>query len=307
MLLKFGAKVYLTGFMLFTLLVCLFYFYKGTPRASLQEKDDKKFVRKLPNPGSPVELTKLKLKGKPIDFNRGVDGDNEWVKNLSIDAKNISDKEIIYLRISLDFPADDSDQRFFVIWLEHGKYPDSNDSETVVQPIKPGETITLTVREGLVKGLENSLQREGQSRALKKNLANIYVDQVWFDKNTFWSRNTIFGRDPTTNKFNPIDKENLQSCYKQKEARFVRASFITSPSANSCYQTKYFTASHCNCTQQSFEEPKTPAIPEGDFAVWKNVSCEPPNNACSGAFWWVGTTPGLHTERALQTQRRLLR
>jgi hypothetical protein len=84
----------------------------------------KKVVHKENDHTSPVELSALKHKGKTVDFNRAFAAvGDDWLKNLSVEVKNVSNREIVYLKVELNFPSGDSDDRVLVTYIEYGKRP----------------------------------------------------------------------------------------------------------------------------------------------------------------------------------------
>jgi hypothetical protein len=170
-----------------------------------QSSNRNRVVNKLTQAGEPIEITKLKVKGKPLNFNREFSDDDDWVKGLTVEVKNVSGREIIYLQIELDFPVDDSDARVFVVSLEYGYPPEEGDVAPVTKPLQPVEVVTLSATSGVADALKREIREKGSGNALKMNKADIYVNQVWFDMNTVWGMGTIFERDPTDKKkWNPI-------------------------------------------------------------------------------------------------------
>lgn len=51
-----------------------------------QDMEEQKFVKKLPDKTSPIEITQLKVKGQPNNFNRLFKADDDWVKDLAVDV-----------------------------------------------------------------------------------------------------------------------------------------------------------------------------------------------------------------------------
>jgi hypothetical protein len=296
------------GFKVFTLcvlLVCLA-FFKSRPTSAVRSAQDagrKKVVHKEDDPTAPVEISRLKHKGQPTDFNRAFDADttDDWLKNLSVEVKNISNREIIYLRVELDFPKDDSDNHVFVTYLEYGQRPnDSNSSPSATKPIQPGESVTLTVPDWVAGAVRRNLEKEGSGSALLLNRVKIYANQAWFDKNTMWMLGTTFVRDPTSKDFTPISQLNAELPGKghqqpDDKALFVRAAFVrtaapSAPATIQCYTTKSVTVFFKCCRGDEPEDRPNMKTTNGYFAVWKQEIC--PADCSTVNYLWVGTTPG---------------
>jgi hypothetical protein len=295
-------------FKLFTLCVLLgcLAFLDGSPTIAIlsrQKNGEKKVVRKENDPTSPVEIGQLKHKGKPVNFNRAFDADagDDWLKDLSVEVKNVSDRPIIYLKIELNFPSDDSEDRALVTYLEYGKQPTEGDAAAPdFKPLRPGETITLSVPEWVPGAVRRSLQKEGSGSALKLNRVKVYANQAWFDKDTMWMLGTTFRRDPANNEFKPIARSAPPARgpggnRPDAQAVFVRAAFTrTEPAAaplvTQCYSTKSVQVFE-KCWVASVNEDR-PGMKttNGNFAVWKQQIC--PSDCSTQNYWWVGTTPG---------------
>lgn len=184
----------------------------STPVSSSSQKsgDGKKLIKKIAQPDDPIEISKLKVKGQPRNFDGEFDADEEWVKGLSVDVKNVSSREIIYFQVELDFPVDDTGARFFVVYLEYGQQP-TGGGDPGIKPLRPGEVVTLSVRDGIADALKRKLRERGSGKALGMNRATLYASQVWFDVNTAWAMGTILTRDPVDkSKWNPADSSGFK-------------------------------------------------------------------------------------------------
>lgn len=183
-----------------TLLSCTPLFLIFFPRTSFSFQNDKKVVKKISQHGEPVEIAKLKIKGKPLSFDQEFDADEDWMKGLTVDVKNVSDKDIIYIKAELDFPVDDAGAHVIVVPLEYGHTPGNDETSFTTNPLHPGASVNISVADWSVDFLKRKIVEKGSGKALKMNRANIYVLQVWFDADTVWSNGTIFTRDQIDKK-----------------------------------------------------------------------------------------------------------
>ncbi len=54
---------------------------------------------------SPVEVVAVQVKGEPVMPGRSFAADDDWLLGLTFRLKNVSDRPISYVEISLRFPA----------------------------------------------------------------------------------------------------------------------------------------------------------------------------------------------------------
>lgn len=165
---------------------------------TLSSQDDKKLIRKPSNKDAPVEIMQVKLSGRPLETDQPFDAHDDWVKGVSVELKNVSKKEIIYVKVELDFPTDDSESNLVVIPLEYGRPPqDGEPPPPESEPLRPGERVTVAVPDWGVEFLKRKLAEKGHGRAVKMGRAVLFVSQVWFDANTVWAVGGTFERDPS--------------------------------------------------------------------------------------------------------------
>lgn len=61
-------------------------------------------VKKVKAPNEPIKITKFKLKGIPRGFGQNFTDDGDWLRGMTVNVQNTSNKPIVYLEISLDLP-----------------------------------------------------------------------------------------------------------------------------------------------------------------------------------------------------------
>ena len=76
----------------------------GPARATSAQGGGKKIIREPVLSKEPVEIVDVKFKGKAVKFGDEVDGDETWLKDVTLKVRNVSDKPITYLRLDLVFP-----------------------------------------------------------------------------------------------------------------------------------------------------------------------------------------------------------
>jgi hypothetical protein len=260
-----------------------------------QSPDRGKAIRKLSDPSSPIQIMRLKLKGQPRMFTHSFDADDDWIKNLSFEVKNVSKKEIAYFVVSLDFPADDSDSRFFTVLMEYGTQPQGGKIDPTAQTVKPGETVTVPVKPEVVDSLRRLVQEQGSGKALKMNRAKVYAYKVYFTDNTMWMLGTTSVRDPATGEWKEVGPTASKFKGKGDEVQIIQASFVRPININlaalsgPCYTTKTQTTDNVCCKTQDLDTYGT-SVSQGNAAVWKQIVCSVDCSAKN--FWYIGVTPG---------------
>ena len=156
---------------------------------------------------SPVEIVAVKVKGETILPGRPFAADDDWLLGLTFRLKNVSDRPISYVEISLLFPAAaragaEPGRKVgpMVGPVAYGCYPGfpcRPDITGSSNEILPGETRDVGLR-GTSESFMAVLAHVGASLPVQS--AEYDVDSVLFDADTRWSRGLIFKRDPSEPK-----------------------------------------------------------------------------------------------------------
>jgi hypothetical protein len=92
----------------------------------------------------PVEIVSIKLNGREVNPGEKIKGDDDWLRGLSFTVKNISEKPIAYVAISLRF---EQPKRIVGFTLSYGVYYPGGEprSGTSPLPLQPNQTVDLTL------------------------------------------------------------------------------------------------------------------------------------------------------------------
>lgn len=149
---------------------------------------------------SPVEVVAVKVKGALAAPGRPFAAGDDWLSSLTFSLKNISDKPISYVEISLRFPSAAGHKAKSVQItgpIAYGcfpGYPCRLDTAGSSTEILPGETREVGVRDSS-ENLTATLAQLGVSLPVLS--AEYDIDSVLFDADTKWSRGLLFKRDPS--------------------------------------------------------------------------------------------------------------
>jgi hypothetical protein len=163
---------------------------------------------------SPIQIVSVKFKGEAIEPGRRFLADDDWLTGLTFKVKNVSDRPISYVAISLRVPtAAGRENKFseFVGPYRYGCPPGFSclpEATRFQKEIMPGETQDVVVAERTYKNLTAALAQSGASIPIVA--AEYDIDSVVFDADTRWSRGFLFRRDPSEpNTYRMVDKYEL--------------------------------------------------------------------------------------------------
>ena len=148
----------------------------------------------------PVEVVAVKVKGEPVLPGRPFAADDDWLFGLTFRLKNVSDRPISYVEVSLQFQSAVGHQAKsgrMVGPVANGCYPGfpcRPDITGSSNEILPGETRDVGLRPS-PESLMSGLAQLGVSMPIRS--AEYDVDSVLFDADTKWSRGLLFRRDPS--------------------------------------------------------------------------------------------------------------
>lgn len=157
-------------------------------------------VRKVKAPNEPVKITKLKVKGASRSFGQNFIDDDDWLRDLTLKIKNISNKPIVYLEISIDFPRPEKqppDQSPpFQSSLGYGYYSVLNSPLPLdtPRPLMPNESAELKLTDANYDSLMATLKHLNYPAVLKE--IELTISTVIFNDDTGWRLGTPTRRDP---------------------------------------------------------------------------------------------------------------
>lgn len=163
---------------------------------------------------SPVQIVSVMYKGEPVEPGRQFLADDDWLTGLTFRVKNVSDRPVSYVAISLRVTTIPGHKNRFSEFVGPYSYgctpiaPCRPDATGAHKEIMPGETQDVAVLEGTYKNFTAALARTGASTPVVA--AEYDIDWVFFDADTTWRRGYLFRRDPLKpNEYRMGDKYEL--------------------------------------------------------------------------------------------------
>lgn len=177
----------------------------------------------------PLEITDLKIKEKKVKFKEKLVGNDDWYRNLKVDVKNISDKTVVFIDLSLTFPVNEAVPQDVPATdhLIYGQYPPMPGETATLHldelALKPGKMATLALKD--YASTREFLNEASKPQSIKE--IEIGISEVVFDDGTKWSRGELYKRNPNApDEWLPArQSSNLFKQYEQSNLFSRKASF----------------------------------------------------------------------------------
>lgn len=144
----------------------------------------------------PVEIVEIKVGTKRISLSQGFMADGDWVSNLSIKVKNLSEKQIVRIELELEFPEVTRNGDVLLLPMRYGQLPGVEDSGPKEEGlVGPNEFVEIGVGGDSYGGIKNLLTDGGRNPGLVTK-ARVQVAAVIFADGTAWRLGFNLIRDP---------------------------------------------------------------------------------------------------------------
>lgn len=154
----------------------------------------------------PVEIVSIKLNGRDVAPGEKIKGDDDWLQGLSFTLRNISEKPIAYVAISLRF---EQPKRMVGFMLSYGVDYSRGEPRSGWSPlpIQPNQTVDLTLTKERYPNFLHILKVAEIPRSF--DVAPYLVERISFedDPNIIWEGGYLKRRDPgVIGKFDVIER-----------------------------------------------------------------------------------------------------
>lgn len=144
----------------------------------------------------PVEIVSIKLNGTEVQPGEKIKGDDDWLQGLSFTLKNISDKPIAYVAVTLLFRRP---ERVVGFVLSYGVDYSRGEPRRASSPraIPPGETVNLVLTKERYASFLEIMASAGMLRSV--DVAPYLIDRASFedDPDVIWEGGYLKRRNPT--------------------------------------------------------------------------------------------------------------
>lgn len=146
---------------------------------------------------APIQIISREVEGrnfqdKKVDNRTSVMGNSDWIKHLTLVVKNVSEKNISFVKISLMVPQQKQMPSPLMFYINFGSWQGT----AAKQLIGPGEVAKIRVRESEYLSWEKSLKEWGA-----EDFDHVFLElrTIHFNDGTGWS----FGREIIQDPLDP--------------------------------------------------------------------------------------------------------
>lgn len=143
-------------------------------------------------PNAPVEIIDLKSQDQPLRFGKSFEGRPDWLKDISFSIKNISQKEIVFISVAIDFteikiPSIFRHERFL------GRPTNANCCRHLpLLTLKPGDSVSVPLSREYEQFGETVEKHYG---SVSLSTITLVLGQVHFADDTMWDQGEYYRRD----------------------------------------------------------------------------------------------------------------
>lgn len=183
-------------FLLIVFFVVSLYFVSREVFVGFAQKSDQKIKEvtwsKWGN--EPIDIELIRNTSTTIRFDEKFEQESDWLNGFSVTIKNKSDKNIKFIRLSLDFLETAKTGNMMTFPMSFGKNPADKRSETKSSLLGSGETVTLALSDKQHKQLKAFLESRHAIDELKK--LQIVVIKVLYEDDTGWNLGNQIRMEP---------------------------------------------------------------------------------------------------------------
>jgi hypothetical protein len=167
---------------------------------SFNEQAEKKLItEETPAPPfQPIKIIGVKVKKQPVELGKEFDGDDDWLRGAEIRLKNVSQKEIVHVRIHINFPETKATGYEMSFRRSLGKRPGEDSPLREPISIPPGAEFNFVIDEKQYEELTRFVSTRQAVASIKK--AQVMVGFVIFADGTGWGAGTFYRQDPNNPK-----------------------------------------------------------------------------------------------------------
>lgn len=141
-----------------------------------------------------IEMTEIKVKGKPITPTKPFIASGNWLNRLTVKVKNTTSKPVAYIDISLSFPETKVGEGTLGWSITYGQKPNLGKSLLSPNIVESQEIVELRLNKDDYKKLQEFVKE----RISATNINNVYIRirEVIFADGIRWINGYLVRRDP---------------------------------------------------------------------------------------------------------------
>jgi hypothetical protein len=184
---------------------------------------NKKFL-----PKEPVEIVGVKTAGQAVKFGGAFKASEDWLKGLTLNLKNISDKPIVYIAVDVRVDGTVTPRRRSAVTMTYGQRPTgpAASGSSAQRAIAPGESVEIIFTDALYDNLRTLVQQDGSDVSHALDEAELKVDFIIFEDDSAWGNGRTLRRNPNNPaKWDALSDESRSSTNPSGENLFQRISY----------------------------------------------------------------------------------
>lgn len=176
---------------------------------TVQAQDKKKVIRLTDTIKPQLKFTDVKVGQQERKLGESFEAESDWVKDLSFKLENISGKQIVYLKVNINFPETRLLGPMMSYGVTFGQHPNSK-FKHIKQPmlLKPSEILEVSLdkeKDRIHKFLGNRQPIETIQKV------ELEIGFIVFEDKTAWAAGTFLRQDANNlERYNPIESEPQQ-------------------------------------------------------------------------------------------------
>lgn len=146
--------------------------------------------------GEPLRVNTVKLGGNTTEFGKAfTDADDDWLNGLALNVTNTSDKDIVFIGLTLTFFTEETKPRRVPVEypVSYGSAEGIFDGSTTAHPVRPNESFAVTLTDEEYEKLKEILINNHYPTVFHH--VDLRLDTVVFADGLLWYKGHHFNQD----------------------------------------------------------------------------------------------------------------
>lgn len=139
----------------------------------------------------PVELVNFEIRNRVFNDKKTVFGDKYWLRDLRMNVRNISNKQIVYLSVNLQIQPTGKSKIPFNLPFVFGSYY-LQEQGLSVKPFMPNETLKIAILPTQLEYFTNVFMPQNDLNDI--DFVKYYYNFIVFEDGTAWSKGRLLRR-----------------------------------------------------------------------------------------------------------------
>jgi hypothetical protein len=165
------------------------------PGSRFLPQSKNKTVDEVADPKEPIQNLGIKVGGRHVKLSEEFENGHDWLKDVTFEIKNKSNKTIVYIETDLAFFETQATGTVMLFPLRKGHRPwQPGDARFPALRLEPGQVTELPISGSTLESLKNFLAQRHPLGSLKK--ATLRLEMVVFDDGMAWAGGGFRCADP---------------------------------------------------------------------------------------------------------------